>query len=255
MKRLVKKSMSLVLALLMMFSVFAGTTSVFADEGELKNKVISNLSSEIGWFDGKITGTVDISKTVSNTPLKLKEGTNNTYTGILSGSVQSGDLFDGAFKMYKNEFENLELFGRPWKNIVMFGATKNSFPTCSYKVTFPDNITIDKTKVVATENTNAISKIEIKAEDHSVTFTFYLGNWNDYAGFFKFVEKDMNEVENRINISIPYTVEVNDSSTNILGTIKGSGECKLYKFGSFSLSHPIVELTSPEINFNVINPK
>ena len=56
MKKLVKKSIGLMAILLMMFSVFAGTTSVFADEGGLKHKVISNLSSEIGWFDGKITG-------------------------------------------------------------------------------------------------------------------------------------------------------------------------------------------------------
>jgi len=253
MKKLFKKALSLVMALAMVVGIFASTSNVFAAEKE--NKVISELASEIGWFDGKISGEVKVGETVSNSPLVLKDGTTNTYTGTISGSVQSADLFDGAFKMYKDEFENLTLFGRPWKNIVMFGETRNTFPVCSYTVTLPENIKVDKSNVKATENTNAISKIETKLEDHSVTFVFYLGNWNDYAGFFKLVEDDRNNLENFINISIPYTVDVDDSSADVLGTIKGSGECKLYKFGSFSLSHPIVDLTSPEIGFDVINPR
>lgn len=255
MKNLVKRILGLTMALLMVFGIYASTTNVFAEEGNLERKVISNLSSEIGWFDGKITGTVDISQVVSNSQLKLKEGTANTYAGVLSGSVESGDLFYGAFKLYKEKFKNLNLFNRPWKNIVMFGETKNTFPTCSYTVIFPNNVTVDKANIVATENTNAISKIETKAEDHSVTFKFYLGNWNDYEGFFKLVEKEINESGHLINISIPYTVDVDESSSNVLGMIKGSGECKLYKFGGFSLPHPIVDLTSPEISFNIINPR
>ena len=52
MKRLVKKSMSLVLALLMMFSVFAGATKVLAEEMPEKEKKLTkdNYWAELSWY-------------------------------------------------------------------------------------------------------------------------------------------------------------------------------------------------------------
>ena len=255
MEKLIKKSMSVAMAVLMVFGVFVGTTNVFANEGNLEHKVVSNLVGKVSGTHSKVTGTVDISKTVSNSSLKLKEGTANTYEGVVSGSVEAGDLFEGAYILYKDKFYNLRTIKGYWRNFVMFGPTKKSFPTCSYTVTFPDNITVDKANVVATENTNTISKIETKAEDHSVTFTFYLGNWNDYEGFFKLFEGERNKSGHSINVSIPYTVDIDENSPSVLGTIKGSGECKLYKFGFIAPKKPIVSITSPEISFNVSNPR
>ena len=94
----------------------------------------------------------------------------------------------------------------------------------------------------------------MKAEEHSVEFTFYLGNWNDYEGFFKLVEKELNESEHNIEIDIPYTVQVKEDSPENLGTIFGKGECKLYKHGRFPRKAPIVSITAEEILHDVINP-
>lgn len=62
----------------MVCGIFAGIINVFADEGNLEYKVVSNLNGNIDYINSKITGTVDISKTVTNSQLKLKEGTTNT---------------------------------------------------------------------------------------------------------------------------------------------------------------------------------
>lgn len=137
----------------------------------------------------------------------------------------------------------------------MFGPIKDSFPTFSYTVNFPENINIDKNKVVAVENTNTISKIETKVEYHFITFTFYLGNWNDYEVFFKLFESERNKAGHPIDISIPYTVNVDENSPSVLGTVKGAGECNLYKFCFGLIKTQIVSINSPEIGFDVMNPK
>lgn len=253
MRNLVKKMSSLVVALVMVVGVFASTSSVFAEDGNLEYFVDSKLTAKISGLNSKVSGTVDISKTVFNKPL-LQVGATNTYRGEVSGSVEAGDLFEGAYTLYKDKLYDKKSFRGYWRNIVMFGSTKDSFPTCSYTVRFPDNITVDKDKVTATKNTSTISKIETDVKDHSVTFTFYLGNWNDYEGFFKLVESERNKTGKTIDISIPYTVDVDETSPSILGSIKGSGECNLYKFGLFSIKTPIVSITSPEISFDVLNP-
>lgn len=253
MRNRVKKMSSLVVALVMLVGVFASTSSVFAEDGNLEYFVDSKLTAKISGLNSKVSGTVDISKTVFNKPL-VQVGATNTYRGEVSGSVEAGDLFEGAYTLYKDKLYDKKSFRGYWRNIVMFGSTKDSFPTCSYTVRFPDNITVDKDKVTATKNTSTISKIETDVKDHSVTFTFYLGNWNDYEGFFKLVESERNKTGKTIDISIPYTVDVDETSPSILGSIKGSGECNLYKFGLFSIKTPIVSITSPEISFDVLNP-
>ncbi|MCB6983371.1 hypothetical protein LI068_07015 [Peptostreptococcus anaerobius] len=255
MRNIVKKLSSLVMALVMLVGVFASTSSVFAEDGNLKYLVDSNLTAKISGLNSKVSGTVDISKTVSNKPLELQEGTTNKYKGEVSGSVEAGDLFEGAYTLYKDKLYDKKSFSGYWRNIVMFGSTKDSFPTCSYTVRFPENITVDRDKVTATKNTSTISKIETDIKDHSVTFTFYLGNWNDYEGFFKLVESERNKTGKTIDISIPYTVDADESSPSMLGSIKGSGECNLYKFGFLSIKTPIVSITSPEISLDVLNPR
>ena len=237
---------SLVVALVMVVGVFASTSSVFAEDGNLEYFVDSKLTAKISGLNSKVSGTVDISKTVSNKPLELQVGATNTYRGEVSGSVEAGDLFEGAYTLYKDKLYDKKSFRGYWRNIIMFGSTKDSFPTCSYTVRFPENITVDR---------DTISKIETDVKDHSVTFTFYLGNWNDYEGFFKLVGSERNKTGKTIDISIPYTVDADETSPSILGSIKGSGECNLYKFGLFSIKTPIVSITSPEISFDISNPR
>ena len=97
MRNLVKKLSSLVMALVMLVGVFASTSSVFAEDGNLKYLVDSNLTAKISGLNSKVSGTVDISKTVSNKPLELQEGSTNKYKGEVSGSVEDGELFEGAY--------------------------------------------------------------------------------------------------------------------------------------------------------------
>ena len=67
MKKLAKKSMSLLTALLMVV-VFTGAANVFAGEPLQPEdyKVISNLSVSGIFMSKKVTGTVDISKTIKS---------------------------------------------------------------------------------------------------------------------------------------------------------------------------------------------
>ena len=75
--------------------------------------------------------------------------------------------------------------GKKYENIIMFSKGK-AFPVATYKVTFPSNFVINSSVISATENTGTTSKIvpSYDSVTNSVTFTMYLGNWNDYKGFF-----------------------------------------------------------------------
>ena len=71
MKTLVKKTMGLLMATLVAFGVMAGTTQAFAAEGQLVYKVDSQLNVSGSFFLKKITGTVDVSKTVTASPVTV----------------------------------------------------------------------------------------------------------------------------------------------------------------------------------------
>ena len=107
--------------------------------------------------------------------------------------------------------------------------------------------------ITFSENTSTISKIEKSYDEtnNSVTFTFNLGNWNDYKEFFKLVAGERGQSGHRINLKIPYTVKGNGES---LGTITGSGSCLLYKYGKNPVADPIVRITSPVVSIDVKRP-
>lgn len=243
MKTLVKKTMGLLMAALVAFGVMAGTTQAFAAEGQLVYKVDSQLNVSGSFFLKKITGTVDVSKTVTASPVTQIEGQKDSYTGTISASVEAADLFEGAYKVYEKEIKG-QGFG-PWKfeNIIM-SSEGEKFPIAQYTVKFPSNFHVDKKGIKATENSSTISGIEAKyvEKDNSVVITIQLGNWNDYKEFFKLVESERNQTGHEINVNIPYTVE---GKEELLGTITGSGICQLYKFGNHPISDPIVNITSP----------
>lgn len=252
MKKIIKKSLSLSLALVMLLAVFA-STSVFA-QGGIEKKVTSDLTFTDAGTNSTVSGTLNLSNTISYEDLTLKAGTDNTYQGKVKGDVEAGDLFSDVYALYMKELYNKKTLIWYWRNLVMFGITDSTFPSATYTVEFPENIFVDKENVKAITNTSTVSKIDVKAEEHSVEFTFYLGNWNDYEGFFKLVEKELNESGHNINIDIPYTVQVNEDSPENLGSISGKGECKLYKHGRFPRKDPIVSITAEEISHDVINP-
>ena len=75
MKKSVKKSMSLMMTLLMMFGMFVGATSIFAQEESPEQEVVSNSTKKNAELSSSTTGAGDISKTVSESPLELEEAT------------------------------------------------------------------------------------------------------------------------------------------------------------------------------------
>lgn len=229
-----KKTMSLTLALIMLVGIIA-STNVFA-EGTFEKKVVSDLKAEKGFLKGKIEGTVDLRKTIEIEPaVKVSEETPTIYTGKIKANVEAGDLFSGAYDVYKKEFKGQKDFrGRYWENIVMFNEG-SEFPTAQYTLKFPSNFKIDEKAIISTENSEAISEItaKYKKEDNSVTITIKLGNWNDYKGFFELVEKELEKSGHEINVEIPYTINAEKIVGDELGVIEGKGNCYLYKCSGF----------------------
>lgn len=254
MKTLVKKTMGLLMATLVAFGVAAGTTQAFAAEGHVEHKVVSNLKVDKGLFGIKkgISGDIQLKNTISASPLEKVKDSENLYKGSVSGSVEAGDLFAGAYELYKNEFKGkADVPGHAWENIVMFGEG-GEFPTAQYTVKFPSNFKIDEKAITATENSSAISDIKAKyvEKDNSVVITIQLGNWNDYKEFFKLVEGELNEAGHQINVNIPYTVDTTGITSSELGKIEGSGNCYLYKTSGFGKGR-IVNITTDNVVLNV----
>lgn len=123
MRSTVKTSMGLIVTLLMVLVMFAGTTVAFADDSNLEYKVVSNLKVNKNWMGIKtgISGTVNLDKTINATTAKPVEGTTNVYKGSISSSVEAADLFEGSYRLYEKEFKGKkDVFKRAWENIVMF---------------------------------------------------------------------------------------------------------------------------------------
>lgn len=249
MKKVIKKSLGLSLALVMLLAVFA-STSVFA-QGGIEKKVESDLHAEIKGLKSRLTGTVKLDNVISN-ELQLMDGTTDTYVGKLTGSVEAGDLFAGAYEEY-SKLENAKLFFMYWKNLVMFGKDENTFPNATYTVEFPNNQSLEITNVEVNENTNTISSVKNEIVGNKVNFTFNLGNWNDYGGFFALVKPELEEAGHKINISIDYKITIPQDASEEDRIIKGDGACDVYYFGKKKnlVSNPIVSITSPDILFEL----
>lgn len=245
MKKIIKKSMGLIMVLLMMFGIFAGTTSVFAAS--------NNVPSHYEQGSNLITGTIDLSKTVKAEGKEaIKEG-KLYYEGTVSGSVEASDLFEGAYDKYIADIKGHSTGGKQWDRLVMFSQGQK-FPNAKYTVYFPSNFKVNIDDITFSENTVTISKIEkaYNKDNNSVTFTFDLGNWNDYEGFFKLYEKEKGTTGHEIKVNIPYSVEINDPSVSNLGNISSDGKCELYKKVLF-WEHKIVDITATKTSLNIIH--
>lgn len=243
-----KKIMSLALALVMLLTAIVGSVSVFAG-----NKVQSGYDQN-GW---RINGWVDLSNVVNN--VKEKEFTDASgktiYKGNIVGSAEATDLFEGAYNKYEQDYKgHVYWFGKA-ENFVMFNKG-DKFPTVDLTVTFPNNFNIDYDNIELKSGTTLVSKIEIedfanvKAEKRTIfKLRFYLGNWNDYQEFFAKYEAIKGQTGHKIEINIPYSVDVTGNSNNVLGTVKSEGVCALFKGGNkFSGTQLVdVELKKHEI--------
>ncbi len=244
-----KKIMSLALALVMMLTAIVGSVSVFAG-----NKVQSGYDQN-GW---RINGWVDLSNVVNN--VRGKEFTDASgktiYKGKIVGSAEATDLFEGAYNKYEKDYKgHVYWFGKA-ENFVMFNKGEK-FPTVDLNVTFPNNFNIDYDHIELKSGTTLVSKIEIEdfanvKTEKRKTFKlrFYLGNWNDYKGFFAMYEAIKGQTGHKIEINIPYSVDVTGNSNNVLGTVKSEGVCALFKGGNkFSGTQLVdVELKKHEIS-------
>lgn len=241
--------MSLALALVMMLTAIVGSVSVFAG-----NKVQSGYDQN-AW---RINGWVDLSNVVNN--VRGKEFTDASgktiYKGKIVGSAEATDLFEGAYNKYEKDYKgHVYWFGKA-ENFVMFNKGEK-FPTVDLNVTFPNNFNIDYDHIELKSGTTLVSKIEIEdfanvKTEKRKTFKlrFYLGNWNDYQGFFAMYEAIKGQTGHKIEINIPYSVDVTGNSNNVLGTVKSEGVCALFKGGNkFSGTQLVdVELKKHEIS-------
>lgn len=148
--------------------------------------------------------------------------TNENGNETVSANVTSTELFGDALQYYQKHYENSVV---PYKNLVMYG-NNGTFPTCEFKVTFPEGITVAGTPT-ATSSTDTITKIvsTVSADKHTVTFEMNLGHWNDYQGFFQYV-KDENSSSKGIQVQIPVTVSNQSSSISV----ETKGSCELYRY-------------------------
>lgn len=244
-----KKIMSLALALVMMLTAIVGSVNVFAANN------IESRYDQNGW---RINGWVDLSNVVNN--VKEKEFTDASgktiYKGNIVGSAEATDLFEGAYNKYEQDYKgHVYWFGKA-ENFVMFNKG-DKFPTVDLTVTFPNNFNIDYDNIELKSGTTLVSKIEIedfanvKAENRTIfKLRFYLGNWNDYQEFFAKYEAIKGQTGHKIEINIPYSVDVTGNSNNVLGTVKSEGVCALFKGGNkFSGTQLVdVELKKHEIS-------
>lgn len=238
----IKKSLSFILALIMLIGVVASTNVFAVEESGTAHKVESKLKAEKGWFKARITGTVNVSKTIRNEKIECDD---STYNGDLVAEVKASDLFAGVYKIYQDEFENASILGRKWKNIVMYGKDENSFPSATFTVTFPNGVNFKKADIEIINKSKSISSIVINDEKTDVTkveFTFNLGNWNDYGGFFDLVKEDMESLDDNIKISIPYTIDLKENKLEEIGNITGEGDCILSYFGKRPVKNPVVSI-------------
>lgn len=254
MKKLFKKMLSLVMALAMVVGVFASMSNVFAESITPGKSVYASYQD----VNQRIFGTINLKDYVLEDGKVFDDNGRKIYRGTLGGEIEAHDLFEDALETFKRDFEGKTSIGFPAEHIVMYGADKG-FPTCNYKIELPSNVVVDKSKIEVSEESGAISKIYVSPNDpeNVVTVVIQLGNWNDYAGFFELVEKEINKPGHLIKVEVPFEIDASNANPGYtLATIKSKGDCKLYYNGRWSFlpkyKKPIVDIAAKEILHDVI---
>lgn len=232
--------MSLALAIIMVLTAIVGSVSVFAQEaGTVEGSFTKGKKS--------IKGTVYLNSVVNHG----YDATKNE--GFVGGEVSAKELFKDAYAKYLADFKGQldPIKKKPYENLVMYDKNKK-FPSITYKIKFPATVSVDANNIKVEETTNTISKIETTFDErtNTVTFKMYLGNWNDYKGFFELYEREKDEPGHNIKINIPFTVK--EAVSGNIGDITADGYCKLYKYGGiFGYGLNIVDVTAEKLSFNI----
>lgn len=228
-----KALLCLVLALSVAAVFLLSSSAVFADASTDPAEKITGTFNTSGVLRGRrLTGTITIDKSA----FKYDDATKQVEL-----NVDATDLFNEADKEYQEHYKH-DLFSSYYTHIVMYGEN-SGFPVFTYTVKFPEGVTVDSSKVTHSASTSTISNITVANVDkNTLTFTFYLGSWWDYAEFFTHVENELKD--DRQAHPIQVTIPVSSSLTG--KNVKGSGVCKLYKNGKRPVPDPIVNITSPD---------
>ena len=97
MKKTIKKTMSMAVAMMMVVGVFVSATFAFAAN--------ENVSSRYDEVNGKIRGTVNLSKVVKSDGGEVVKKGKLYYEGTVEGRVEVRDLFEGAYDKYLTSFK------------------------------------------------------------------------------------------------------------------------------------------------------
>ncbi|MCI6573732.1 MAG: hypothetical protein PT944_01410 [Actinomycetaceae bacterium] len=202
-----------------------------------------------------IKGSIDLSNTTTRSGQEVTRDGQLYYDGTIGGTVEASDLFEGAYDKYVADFKGkVEPFTKNhYENLVMY-SKEETFPVAEFTIDLPDNAIIDASEIVATENTATISKIttDVDQTAKKVTFTLYLGNWNDYKEFFQLYEKEKGTTGHAISINVPYSIAITNPAQTSLGTITADGKCELYKYGGLFLRKAkIVNVTANQLIYSI----
>lgn len=245
-----KALLCLVLALSVAAVFLLSSSAVFAKDTDTNTKKFDCSFSTTGhsYFTYRVVGTANLQNALQMESLRQVEGQSNRYEATFCANIEASDLFDEAYAYYHEKYENKHSVFGDYKNIVMSNKKDDGtagFPTIEYDINFPNNITVNNLdKVTATENTNTISSIICKPENHRVHITMRLGNWDDYATFFTRVENELHENGHLISISIPVSINTAAVKDDNWGEVTGVGSCNLYKFGHLRSGDNIVSVNS-----------
>lgn len=239
-----KLSKSIALAMVLMTAfVMLFATAAFA-----ANETVPGTFSQ---GDSKITGNIDLTKTVRVTGKDVITAEGLVYRGTIIGKVEASDLFEDAYSKYIADIKGQSTKGAQWDHIVMCNkGTK--FPTADLTVKFPSNFVVNKSDITVKENTVMTSSNTFDVKNNTCTFVFNLGNWNDYEGFFKLYESEKGTTGHAIEIEIPFEVKVTDTSVHNLGQVTTSGKCELYKKFLRVFDFNIVDVTATADALNIV---
>lgn len=164
--------------------------------------------------------------------VKGVKGSNaGTYEGKWTAKIPMGKVLSGIeSEMKKAATNGWYPHGKDGKNKIAY---------VEYKVTFPEGVTIDSTKIMADNSTSMFNKAAFThtVNGQVVTFKFPLRDEN-WKGIYKHYNEDGGAASNKtLDISIPYTVKansLNEAKALESKNITAKGDFETHASGSFA---------------------
>lgn len=161
----------------------------------------------------------------------VKGSNSGTYEGKWDAKIPMGKVLSGIeSEMKKAATNGWYPHGKDGKNKIAY---------VEYKVTFPEGVTIDSTKIMADNSTSMFNKAAFThtVSGQVVTFKFPLRDEN-WVGIYKHYNEDGGAASNKtLDISIPYTVKansLNEAKALESKNITAKGDFETHASGSFA---------------------